>query len=131
MRHIVYTQADTYPVALLLKSTAFKASEILTHYVEPLEAHGVPRESLIACTIDYNDPNWEKTQLPSAPRCAGHAVYLRNRCKSPRDADLREFTRQVEPDRETIFSRPDEFVAHHGGDVSRVMGVIAGFDTGD
>ena len=55
MRHIVYTQADTYPVALLLKSTAFKASEILTHYVEPLEAHGVPRESLIACTIDYNE----------------------------------------------------------------------------
>ena len=55
MRHIVYTQADTYPVALLLKSTAFKASEILTHYVEPLEAQGVPRESLIACTIDYNE----------------------------------------------------------------------------
>lgn len=55
MRHIIYTQADTYPVALLLKSTAFKASEILTHYTEPLEAHGVPREALIACTIEYNE----------------------------------------------------------------------------
>ena len=62
MRHIIYTQADTYPVALLLKSTAFKASEILTHYVEPLEAHGVPREALIACTIDYN----EKGKAPVA-----------------------------------------------------------------
>lgn len=83
------------------------------------------------CAIDYDDPDWEVSQLPAAPRCAGHAVYLRNRCKLPNDPELRKFRDTVEPDMEAIFSRPEDFVAHHGGDTSRVMGVILGFDSGD
>lgn len=81
------------------------------------------------CAIDYEDEDWKETQLPDAPRCAGHAAYLRNRCKLPTDRDLAALCEQVGR-RHDVFTRPDEFVAHHGGDVSRVTGVLLGFDPG-
>lgn len=82
------------------------------------------------CAVDYEREDW-KDQVATAPRCAGHAVYLRNRCKRPKDPELDAFVRQVAPDPEHVFSRPEAFVAHHGGDVSRVTGVLLGMDTGD
>ncbi len=81
------------------------------------------------CAVDYDDEDWEETQLPDAPRCAGHAAYLKNRCKLPTDPELRALCEQVGRNPE-IFTRPDEFVAHHGGDTSRVMGVLLGADNG-
>ncbi len=81
------------------------------------------------CTIDYDDPNWKETQLGSSPRCAGHAAYLRNRCKLPHDPELRALCEFVGR-RDDVFTSPDEFVEHHGGDVSRIAGVLLGFDDG-
>lgn len=81
------------------------------------------------CKVNYEREDWRE-QAEAAPRCAGHAAYLRNRCKSPREPKLAQFVAQVErnPD---VFSNPSDFVAHHGGDVSRVPMVILGFDNGD
>lgn len=80
------------------------------------------------CAIDYDRPGW-KAQVKSAPRCAGHAIYLKNRCKMPNEPGLKAFVSAVETS-PLVFARPDEFVAHHGGDVSRVMMVLIGFDDG-
>jgi hypothetical protein len=81
-------------------------------------------------TIDYEDEHWQDTQLSQAPRCAGHAIYLRNRGKMPADAETAAFVRTVEPDRENVFGMHFEFVSHHGGDESRIMGVLMGLDSG-
>lgn len=81
------------------------------------------------CAVDYESKDWP-AQVKRAPRCAGHATYLRNRCKVPRDRQLAAFVASVERD-PAVFSNPAEFVAHHGGDVNRVMGVLMGMDTGD
>ncbi|QZI85782.1 hypothetical protein CPT_Summit_131 [Stenotrophomonas phage Summit] len=78
------------------------------------------------CAVDYEQDDWED-QIEDAPRCAGHAAYLRNRCKRPDEQELREFSELVGR-RDDVFTRPEEFVAHHGGDTSRVMMVILGID---
>lgn len=81
------------------------------------------------CVVDYDREDWE-TQVEHAPRCAGHAVYLRNRCKSPRDPELAAFVRSVLPSVE-VFSRADYFLEHHGGDPERASGIMLGFDDGE
>lgn len=82
------------------------------------------------CSVDYDRPDW-KERAESSPRCAGHATYLRNRCKSPRNASLAQFVGQVIADPDTVFTRPEDFVRHHGGDETRVIGVLLGFDDGE
>jgi hypothetical protein len=82
------------------------------------------------CAISYEDPNW-KNQVEQAPRCAGHATYLRNRCKSPRDPGLSAFVRQVTANTQEVFTHAVDFVAHHQGDVSRVPMVVLGVDDGE
>lgn len=64
--------------------------------------------------VDYEDPNWQ-AQLPTAPTCAGSLAFMQNIAKLPRDPDLAAKRNQVEPDREAVFCRPDEFLSHHGG----------------
>lgn len=81
------------------------------------------------CTVDYSRADWE-AQVQAKPRCAGHAAYLRNRCKMPQDPSLAEFVRSVDRDPE-VFGRPEQFLEHHGGDVSRAMGILLGIDNGD
>lgn len=43
------------------------------------------------------------------PQCAGAATYRGNVGKLPRDQELL----RLAPDREAVFSRPDEFLEHH------------------
>jgi hypothetical protein len=57
--------------------------------------------------VNYESANWEQ-QAKTAPQCAGHAIFLSNRCKLPAPGVLK-----LPADRETVFSRPHEFVAHH------------------
>lgn len=78
------------------------------------------------CTVDYEREDWEE-QVEDAPRCAGHAAYLRNRCKLPDDPEMRAFSAEVGR-RDDVFARPDHFVEHHRGDVSRVAMVLIGID---
>lgn len=59
-------------------------------------------------TIDYGQDDWREEQVPAAPHCAGHAIYLANRCKGERP--LRG---QVQADRVAVFARPQEFLDHH------------------
>lgn len=62
--------------------------------------------------IDYEQPDWEG-QVPDAPRCAGHAIFLRNTCNMPRDRELADFVKTVERDSEKVFQWPQEFIKHH------------------
>lgn len=81
------------------------------------------------CTVDYSRDDWQ-AQVQEKPRCAGHAAYLRNRCKMPRDPGLAQFVSQVDRDPE-VFGRPEQFLEHHGGNVNRTMGILLGQDNGD
>ena len=55
MRHICFEESDQYTVALLVKASAFKQSEILDNYVLPLNQQNVASKDLIAFTLKYNE----------------------------------------------------------------------------
>src|SRR5690606_35116125 len=63
---------------------------------------------------DYEDPQWETRQLPTAPRCAGSLVFLKNSCKRPRhNHALLEAMGAVEADTDNVFNFSHEFLEHH------------------
>jgi DNA polymerase I len=57
LRHHIFEESTSgnYPVALLLKGTAFNKLEIQKNYVTPLNAWGVASTDVIAFTLDYNE----------------------------------------------------------------------------
>lgn len=55
MRHHVWDHSDTYPVALLLKGTAFDRTQIMLNYIDRLKTHGVHESDVVAFTLDYFD----------------------------------------------------------------------------
>lgn len=55
MKHHVFTQSDTYPVALLFKSSAFNKQEIQNNYLYYLGSRGVSQDQVVAITLEYND----------------------------------------------------------------------------
>ena len=55
MKHHTFTQSDTYPVALLLKSSAFNKQEIQNNYLCYLGSRGVSQDRVVALTLEYND----------------------------------------------------------------------------
>jgi len=71
--------------------------------------------------VDYDREDWRE-QAQEAPQCAGRAVHMANRCKLPRNPELIV----AKPDRETVFSNPQEFVDHHtlSADKPQVMIVL-------
>lgn len=54
MRHMIFEEANSYSIALLIKPTAFNKQELLKNYVLPLVPHGVKLTDVIAFTADYN-----------------------------------------------------------------------------
>jgi hypothetical protein len=60
-------------------------------------------------TVDYEAANW-KAAVKTAPQCAGHAIFLSNRCKSAAPGVLK-----LPADKEAVFSWPHEFIEHHTG----------------
>jgi DNA polymerase-1 len=54
MRHHIYIQEDTYDIAILMKNSSFNKGEIKSNYIDPLVSKGVPENSLIAFTLEYN-----------------------------------------------------------------------------
>ena len=54
MRHHIFEEASSYNVAVLIKSTSFNKQELLNNYVNPLVAQGIPMDSMIAFTLQYN-----------------------------------------------------------------------------
>lgn len=55
MKHHIFAQSDTYPVALLLKSSAFNKQEIQNNYLYYLGSRGVSQDQVVALTLEYND----------------------------------------------------------------------------
>lgn len=64
-------------------------------------------------TIEYDDPDWEQKfkngQMGRA--CKGQAIFFSNSYKMPRPDSL---VLQSDPDKDTVFSWPHEFLKHHG-----------------
>jgi DNA polymerase-1 len=58
MQHHVFspTPSDAYPVAVLIKPTAFTKHELVKAYINPLVERGVVLEDIIAFTLQYDDP---------------------------------------------------------------------------
>lgn len=54
MKHHIFEQADSYPVALLLKSSAFTKQEIVNNYLDYLNKGGVSSDTVFAITVDYD-----------------------------------------------------------------------------
>lgn len=55
MRHIIFEEANSYSIALLIKPSAFNKGELLNNYVTPLASKGVASKDVIAFTADYNE----------------------------------------------------------------------------
>lgn len=55
MRHIVFEASEAYPIALLIKSSAFVKSQIEANYLTPITERGVSRSDVIAFNLPYND----------------------------------------------------------------------------
>lgn len=52
MRHIIFEEADHYPVALLIKGSAFQQYQLERQYLEPLAPEIVPSQ-VLAMTLQY------------------------------------------------------------------------------
>lgn len=59
--------------------------------------------------VNYESKNWEKLML-RARQCTGHAIYLGNTCKDPRNKEV--YT--MPADHALVFSTPVQFIEHHG-----------------
>lgn len=51
MRHFIFEEANSYQVALLIKGGAFNKQEVVSNYVHPLNALGIPSNDMIAFTL--------------------------------------------------------------------------------
>jgi DNA polymerase-1 len=54
MRHITYSDEPGYPIAIMIKSAAFNASELESTYTEFLEGNGIARKELVIGSLPYN-----------------------------------------------------------------------------
>lgn len=55
MRHHLFEEANSYSVALLIKSTCFTKQELINTYLNPLVDQGVLANEVIAFTLSYTD----------------------------------------------------------------------------
>ena len=71
-------------------------------------------------TVDYSDRDWrEKPEQHEV--CVGALIFYRNvdQFKLPRDHNRSRLICSVEPDHETVFSSPEEFIEHHMSGAAR------------
>ena len=55
MRHIIFDEAETYKVAVLIKTAAFNKQALISNYVEPLNTLGIPQDQIIGFNLKYNE----------------------------------------------------------------------------
>lgn len=55
MRHLIFEEAESYPVALLIKGSSFNKSALVTNYTFPLQSLGIQPNQVIGFTLDYNE----------------------------------------------------------------------------
>lgn len=54
MRHMIFNEASSYPIALLIKGSAFQRRDLEANYLDPLNTLGVPSEKIIGFTLEYD-----------------------------------------------------------------------------
>jgi DNA polymerase-1 len=54
MRHLIFQEANSYSIAVLVKGTSFNKSELRFNYVDPLVKRGLVEQEMIAFTLKYN-----------------------------------------------------------------------------
>jgi len=65
IQHIAFDpNADSYPIAIVIKDAAFNHQEVVRAYITPLEAMGIPREDIIVLPLKYNKNG--KVTVPQA-----------------------------------------------------------------
>lgn len=67
-RHTVYVNSDKYPIAILVKDTAFFPAQLRKVYVDVLEKNGISKDDLILVALRYDDADkapvkWIKERL--------------------------------------------------------------------
>jgi hypothetical protein len=65
------------------------------------------------CAINYEKKDWQTKQYPKAALCAGALTFLKNTCKLPRDAVLREAMKEIPANHAEVFSFAPQFLEHH------------------
>ena len=55
MRHLIFEEANTYSIAILVKRTSFNKQELINNYISPLNKLGITPQQSIAFTLSYND----------------------------------------------------------------------------
>lgn len=55
MQHHIYADSDKYPIAVLVKNTAFNLAELQHYYVDVLEQNQIDKSDLILIGLPYND----------------------------------------------------------------------------
>lgn len=55
MRHLIFEEAASYPVALLIKGSSFNKSALVTNYTFPLTERGIAANQVIGFTLEYNE----------------------------------------------------------------------------
>ena len=63
MRHIAFEASDQYPVALLIKNTAFHKHELQNTYLEPMKKAGIAASDVVAVDLAYNKSNKAPVKL--------------------------------------------------------------------
>lgn len=53
MRHIIFREANSYSVAVLVKGSSFNKTELQINYVDPLVKRGIAEQEMIAFTLKY------------------------------------------------------------------------------
>lgn len=53
MRHVLFKQNASYPIAILIKSTALREKDLRTEYVEHIVSQGIPENEVIAFSLEY------------------------------------------------------------------------------
>lgn len=54
MRHHLFGDASSCPVALLMKGSAFNRMDLIDNYLKPWEGMGIPQEQVVAFTLEYD-----------------------------------------------------------------------------
>ena len=63
MRHIIFQNASQYPIAVLIKGTAFNQAAIESSYLQPLKGKGITSDQVIAFSLVYTEANKAPVKL--------------------------------------------------------------------
>ena len=54
MKTLKFVDGDAYPkIGILIKESAFKEQQLIQYYVQPMVDAGIPREEIVAMSLDY------------------------------------------------------------------------------